>query len=216
MASPAERFLSSEEQRQVTAAVQEAEKRTSGEIVPLIASRSGRYRAAAITAALTLTIPGALLLSYLIGTRMWLGSNNVWLFLVVALILQTAFYPLCFRIDRLKRPFLGRRETEETVLDAALATFYREGLHRTAGANGILIYISVLEERVWILADHQINARIGQEVWDRLVDELTAAIRAGQRCAGICATVRQIGEILHEQFPGQRGDVDELHNLILR
>ena len=48
----------------------------------------------------------------------------------------------------------------------------------------MLIYISVLERRVWILGDHGINARIQPNRWQELVDRLTLGIREGRRNSG--------------------------------
>jgi putative membrane protein len=216
MSSPAKRFLSKTEQHRVTEAVRAAEQLTSGEIVPLIASRSHDHPTAAISASVALAIPLALLISSQVGSRLWLGSESVWLFLITALVLQSLPYPITLRSDLLKRPFLGRRRTEREVQRAAVAAFYAEGLHKTAQANGILLYISVVEERVWILADRNINHLVEQKVWDEMVDQLTRGIRNGKRCEAICATIHRIGEVLRQHFPHHRKDTDELHNLIIR
>jgi putative membrane protein len=215
MSSPAKRFLSKTEQHRVTEAVRAAEQLTSGEIVPLIASRSHDHPTAAISASIALAIPLALLISSQIGSRHWLGSESVWLFLITALILHGLLYPIALRTDLLKRPFLGHRRTEREVERAAVAAFYAEGLHQTAEANGILLYISVFEERVWILADRSINHLVEQTVWDEMVDELTRGIRSGNRCEAICATIHRIGEILRQHFPHHKKDINELHNLII-
>jgi putative membrane protein len=216
MSSPAKRFLSKTEQHRVTEAVRAAEQLTSGEIVPLIASRSHDHPTAAISASVALAIPLALLTSSQVGSRLWLGSESVWLFLITALVLQSLLYPITLRSDLLKRPFLGRRRTEREVQRAAVAAFYAEGLHKTAQANGILLYISVVEERVWILADRNINHLVEQKVWDEMVDQLTRGIRNGKRCEAICATIHRVGEVLRQHFPHHRKDTDELHNLIIR
>jgi putative membrane protein len=216
MSSPAKRFLSRTEQQRVTEAVRAAEQLTSGEIVPLIASRSHDHPTAAISASVALAIPLALLLSTQIGSRLWLGADSVWLFLITALVLHGLLYPITLRSDLLKRPFLGDRRAEREVQRAAVAAFYAEGLHQTAEANGILLYISVVEERVWILADRNINHLVEQKVWDEMVDQLTRGIRSGKRCEAICTTIHRIGEILRHHFPHHKKDSDELHNLIIR
>lgn len=100
--------------------------------------------------------------------------------------------------------------------EGALAAFYAEKLHKTAEANGILLYISVLEHKVWILADAGINSKIDPGEWDSVVAELTAGIKAGRRCQAICEAIRRTGQILTTHFPHQRDDRDELHNLIIR
>ena len=212
----AEKFLTTAEQQQVTDAVQKAERTTSGEIVPMIVSRSHDYPMAAVTCSVSMVLPLALLLTSLIGERLWIGPQNLWLFLAVFALLYALFYPLVFRSDRLKRYFLNQRQVEQEVKKGALSAFYGEQLYKTRDANGILLYISVMEQKVWILADTNINAEIKQQEWDSMVVDLTAGIKAGKSAEAICEAIQRIGQILQTHFPYKKDDEDELHNLIIR
>ena len=212
----AEKFLTAAEQQRVTQAVQEAERTTSGEIVPMLVSRSHDYPLAAVTCCVSFVLPLALLLTNLIGQRIWIGPQNMWLFLGLFAVLCGMLYPLVLRSDRLKRFFLNRRQVDQEVEKGALAAFYAEQLHKTRDANGILLYISVMEQKVWILADRNINAKIEQQEWDATVHALTTGIRAGRPADAICQAVRRVGEILETHFPYRKDDEDELHNLLIR
>jgi putative membrane protein len=214
--SPAEKFLTPEEQQKITAAVQEAERRTSGEIVPMIVSRSHRYPMAAATCTVSFSLPLALVLTTLLGRALWIGPQNMWLMLGLFAILYVIFYPLVVRRDWLKFYFLSSSLVEHEVQEGALAAFYSEQLYKTKDENGILLYISVMEKKVWILGDRGINEKIDQQKWDSVVADLTAGIRSGNRCESICAAVQKIGEILRQHFPYHKDDRDELHNLIIR
>lgn len=212
----AEKFLTSAEQQKVTEVVQEAERTTSGEIVPMIVSRSHDYPMAAVTCCASIALPSALLLTNLIGERIWIGSQNMWLFLALFAVFYALLYPLAIRSDRLKHFFLNRRQVEQEVEKGALSAFYSEQLHKTRDANGILLYISVMEQKVWILADSNINAKIEQQEWDSTIADLTAGIKEGEPSEAICEAIRRIGQILRTHFPYQKDDKDELHNLIVR
>jgi len=212
----AAKFLTPAEQQRVTQAVQEAERITSGEIVPMLVSRSHDYPMAAVTCGVSLALPIALLLTNLIGERIWIGPQNMWLFLGFFAALYAALYPLAMRSDVLKHFFLRRKQVDQEVERGALAAFYAEQLHKTRDANGILLYISIMEQRVWILADRNINAKIEQQEWDATVDDLTAGIKAGHPAEALCQAVRRVGETLQTHFPYQKDDQDELHNLIIR
>lgn len=216
MKNPAEQFLTRAEQDQVTAVVREVEKTTSGEIVPMIVSRSHDYPMAAVLAAVAFGLPLCLLLTMLVGSSLWLGRQNLWLFLAFFAVCYPLLYTLTYRSDTIKRLFLNRQLADFEVREAALAAFYSEGLYRTRDANGILLFISVLEHKVWILADAGINSRIDTEVWESIVADLTAGIKSGRRCEAICEAVRRIGRILQSHFPYEKSDKDELHNLIVR
>jgi len=216
MKNPAEQFLTRTEQDQVTAVVREVELTTSGEIVPMIVSRSHDYPMAAVLAAVAFGLPLCLLLTMLIGSYFWLGRQNLWLFLAFFAVCYPVLYTLAYRSDTLKRLFINRRLANFEVREAAFAAFYSERLYRTRDENGILLFISVLERKVWILADAGINSRIDPAAWESIVTDLTESIKSGRKCEAICEAVRRIGRILQTQFPYEKSDKDELHNLIVR
>lgn len=211
-----EKFLSKSEREKVTESVQAAERVTSGEIVPMVVSASHDYPMAAVICSASLATPLALLLTFILGSFFWVGPQNMWLFLTCFAIGFTVIYKVCKRSPKLKRYFLFEQEVEKEVQKAALAAFYEEQLYKTRDENGILIYISVLEQKVWILGDTKINKKIEQQVWNSVVDELTAGIKAGKQCKALCEAIVRIGSILQNHFPYQKDDTDELHNLIIR
>lgn len=215
MTNLAQRFLSREEQETITAAVQTAEKLTSGEIVPMVVSKSGDYPVAAVLCSASLATPLSLLLTSLLGQLLWIGPSNMWFFLTLFALIFTPLYYLSLKNDRLKSFFLNETHVETEVSKSALAAFYSQGLYKTAADNGILLYISVLEKKVWILADSGISEIIPQENWDTVVEELTAEIKEGKQCEAICRAIESIGNILKTHFPYQKNDKDELHNLII-
>ncbi len=59
------------------AAVKEAEKLTSGEIVPMVVSASYRYPMANVIGAAVLAHPISLMLTPLVGGRLWVGTQNM-------------------------------------------------------------------------------------------------------------------------------------------
>jgi len=216
MQTLAKKFLTETEQQAVTTEVRQAEQETSGEIVPMIVSASHHYPMAAVRGAALIAVPLALLSTSLLGSSFWLGHDNMYLFVLFFILF---YFPLRLVINksvRWKRMFLNRHEVEEEVEEAAITSFYGEGLYRTREANGILIFISVLEQKVWILGDRGINDRINPSEWEAIIDELLRGIKAGDQGNALCKTVRQVGAILQKHFPHRRDDTDELHNLIVR
>jgi putative membrane protein len=105
---------------------------------------------------------------------------------------------------------------EEEVREAAITAFFSEKLYKTKDENGILLFISVFERKVWILADSGINAKIDQERWLGLVELMTKGIKEDRQSEAICEAIRQVGDILKEHFPIQPDDNNELRNLIIR
>jgi putative membrane protein len=104
---------------------------------------------------------------------------------------------------------------EAEVERAAFTHFFTEGLHTTREATGVLIFLSVLERRVWILGDRGINARIQPKSWQEFVDRLTAGIRDNHRCDALCRVIGEIGEVLADRFPPRTDDRNELEDLVI-
>ncbi|MCK5517548.1 MAG: hypothetical protein KAI39_11790, partial [Desulfobulbaceae bacterium] len=182
MQTLAQNFLTTKEQDEITAEVQQVELTTSGEVVVMVVSRSHDYPAAAITGSIFFALPSALLLNTFIGPAIWIGSQNLWLFLSLFALLYIVFLPLVSRSDRIKRFFLNPKTVANEVEKGAVTAFFTERLYKTEKENGILLYISVMEQKVWILGDRGINAVVEKKTWEGIVSELTLGIRNRNRC----------------------------------
>jgi len=215
MKDPAKEFLSDDERARVNTAVKEAEKLTAGEIVVMIISASYQYPMANIIGAAAFALPLALIFTPLVGGWLWIGSQNMWLFLGFLTILFILFHEVIRRTPWLKRFFISRNEIDDEVEEAAITNFFDQGLYRTRDETGVLVLISVFEHRVWILADQGINAKVPEGQWDDIVKMITAGIKQKRPADAICEAVEKIGALLKENFPIKPDDTDELKNLII-
>ncbi len=197
------------ERAEIRRAMTIAEAGTSGEIVAMVVPESDRYREAE-------TVGGVLLAGFLaLITGILLHHVTVWFFIPLLFIL---FFPcrLIFRkFPWLKRSLLTRPRMESAVRERCLHAFHDKGLHRTRDETGVLIYISLLERKVWIIGDRGINERIPPESWQEMARELSEGIREGCGCATLCRVIGRCGEILAEQFPLRRDDGNELPDEVI-
>ena len=216
METLAQQFLTKQQQQQVSEAVHSAEKRTSGEIVPMIVSRSHSYPVATLIGSLALSLPSALLLTSPLARVFDMSPQNMWIFLCLYGVCFSLFYLLIKKNTISQNPFLFATHVEDEVREGAIKAFYSEQLYKTRDENGILIYISVFEKKAWILADRGIDAKIEQSEWDEIVAELTEGFKKGNCCEALCSAVTKVGMILEESFPIQEDDINELHNLIVK
>lgn len=97
---------------------------------------------------------------------------------------------------------------------AAEASFTTLGMQSTAARNGVLIYISVADHRFAIIGDEGIDRVAPPGFWDDVTAEMKDAFGRGQFATGTIAAALRVGEKLHEFFPIQRGDKNELSNEI--
>ena len=215
MKNLAETFLSKADQERVNTAVAAVEKKTAGEIVCMVVSSSYPYAMADVLGATTIALPLALLATHFLGGWLWIGTQNMWLFLGLFAIFFALFYWVVDHWPALKRRFISQREIDEEVEEAAVTAFFKQGLYRTRDANGVLLFISVFEHKVWLLADKGIHEKVSQTEWDRLVGRIIRDIRHGQRADAICNAIADIGGLLQSHFPVKPDDTDELKNLII-
>jgi putative membrane protein len=209
MKEPVQKFLSQQELQAVEERVTEAEKTTSGEIVVMAVSSSHHYSHASLTGSLLTSLVLAVLVSWLFG------KENLWVFLGCFGVTFIALNELISRNHRLKRLFMNASDMGREVEDAAHSAFIRRKVHETREHTGILIYISLLERKVRVIADSGISAKVEEREWKAIVDMIVAGIREERQGAAICGAVDRCGEILHRHFPKLQDDRNELGDTMI-
>ncbi|HEX4824745.1 MAG TPA: hypothetical protein VFV19_10545 [Candidatus Polarisedimenticolaceae bacterium] len=186
----------------VERAVRAAERGTSAELIVVVASRSGSYLDTALTvgaAAATATLLVALFAP--ISLRPAAVAIEVPLAFVVAAW-------IAHRLPPLVRALIPAARAKRHVERAAAEHFLAEAVHGTSGRTGLLIYVSLLEERAAIVPDLGLQGRVpiallrdvkwGATDLDRLrtTDDLLRGIAA-------------LGAILRERLPAEGHDKNE-------
>lgn len=211
----AQKFLSDSDRTRVTEAVQAAEKLTAGEIVVMIISASYHYPMANVIGAIVFALPLALIFTTFTGEWLWIGGQNMWLFLSYLAVLFFLIHELIKRWPWVKRCFILERQIQEEVEEAATTQFFNQGLYRTRDETGVLVLISVFERKVWVLADRGINAKVEAGQWDDIVKMIVDGIKQKRQTDSICEAVEKIADLLKAHFPIKPDDTDELKNLII-
>jgi putative membrane protein len=215
----ARKFFTPEEQDKINQAVAEAEKRTSGEIVPVVATASGRYDRGEDVAGLLLGL--AVLTAIWVwlqrivpvqgdwerGQRLTLGLPWILLIVAVSFIVGAA---LASRIGWLRRLLVSDREMREEVQRAAWQAFGNFRVGRTAAGTGILLYVSLFEQMVCVLGDDPIAARLDQKTWEEIRDTIIEGIHRRRAADAFCQAIASCGDLLSQHFPYRLGDVNEL------
>lgn len=186
----------------VTRAVRDAESGTAAELIVVIASRSGSYLDVALAAGFGLAL------------------FSLW----VALFVRAVFSPLAIAVEvpvvavlgawlahRTPRLILAmtppgrvRRQVERAAADH----FLREAVHGTRGRTGLLVYVSLLEESVALIADLGLEGRIPSAIWSTIVwNEKDASHPRTQ--ADVVRGLAAIGAILKARIPADATDVNE-------
>lgn len=206
------KMFSDDDLRKIREAVQAAERRTRGEIVPMIVLSSARYSEARYLSGLALSI---LTLTVLLtfehgwGQYAWQGYHPAWIVLSVVLAYVLGYW--AGTLPAFIRFFTTSERMSFKVRRRAELAFYEHGLHKTREGTGILIMASLLERRVQVLADKAINERVPPGTWDTLVNDLVQGIKDGRSTEAFCRAIATCGDLLAQHFPARPGDnPDEL------
>jgi len=214
----ASKLFSEDDRKAISAAVAEAEKKTSAEIVPVVATTSDRYERAEDL----LGLGGALAAMAVVWTGVqrlhtdWEGHPEISLQLPAVLAIFVGGWALGVLLARmsppLKRAMISRRSSLARVLVAAHHAF--ESLHvgSTSGSTGVVIYVSLFERRVCVWADRSVSGKIPESEWKDACETLTRGLRDGKAREGFVEAIRKLGDVLAKQFPIQPDDVNELSN----
>jgi putative membrane protein len=200
----AEHFFTKDETERIKNATREVELGTIGEIAVVVVDQSSHYREAEMLGGVFSGSLNSLIISAVFF------HASLWFYVPLSFLL---FFPvrLIFqRVPRLKEVFVGRKRRELAVRERALKAFYENGLYKTRQNTGVLFFISLLERKVWVLADKGIHEKIRQQTLNRFADMVSKGIRGGRACDALCEAIREAGEALAKHYPVTPGDVDEL------
>lgn len=196
MPQSVERLFPESERQKIEKAVQEAEKRTSGEIVPYVVGESDDYDETLWRAGVLFGTIG--LLVFVLIRRFstaWmpadLGEVALVTFAGIVIGIVLARY-----VPTLRRVLAGNALTERRVAQRAAEAFIAEEIFATRERTGILIFLSLFERKVLVVGDSGINTKVQQSEWNTIVHTIIEAIRAGKPADGLVQAIEQCGFLL--------------------
>ncbi|MDR3512942.1 MAG: TPM domain-containing protein [Caulobacteraceae bacterium] len=215
-------MLTQADHERVHAAIAEAEQATSGEIFCVLAAESSHYRETPLAAAAAVALLGPPL-ALLFGLRpagfveaMLLVVQNGWAvgqagavdsMVTSALVGYAALQAVLFAVvgglasvPAVRRALTPARLKRDHVHARAMEQFAHR-LHATSASTGVLIYASIAERMVEIIADEDIHQQVGSGRWDQAVKAAVGPIGAGDVAGGLVAAIGLCGQALAEHFP---------------
>lgn len=220
---PASQIFEDQERNRIDGAVAEAEKKTSSEIVPVVATSSGRYDRAEDIVGLLLgliAVAGIWSLSpaqaeHEIGA--WDSAPPVVEILLLFVSVIAGFIGGAFiasKISWLRRLFTPQKQMKEEVESRARQVFFDSSVHHTTGGTGVLIYVSLYERLAVVLGDKTVVEKLGQEGIDELCATLTQSINQDMTQA-LVDTIQSTGDKLEAVLPKTNNDVNELSDSLI-
>jgi len=201
-----------EQAKQINETVVEAESHTSAEIVPVVATASGRYDRPEDIVGLWFAL--------LAAAAVWLivPASPVWPLVAILGAIVVGFavgVVTATRVAWLRRLCTPLVQMRDEVHQTARAVFFDRRVQRTAGATGLLLYVSLYEQLAVVVADDAVTEKLGQDTISEICFELTGKLRSEDMTAAICETLASAGQRLGEVLPRQADDVNELPDTLV-
>jgi putative membrane protein len=193
-------FFTGAARQRVTEAVVDVESRTAAELVVFVRRASNTWRQ--VDLAVGATVAFGVLLLLLFHPRP-IAVEAMPIDVVLAFLGGAV---LCANIAPFKRVLLPHKRVTAQVRALAREAFVDQGVSRTRGRTGILVYVSTFERRVELVADIGVDPKLV----DDAVAALTRSIAGGPDLEAFLAALRSLGPALSVSLPRAADDVNEL------
>jgi len=187
----------------LTACVKDIETRTDAELVLVIRARSDSYRHADYLFGALLAFIG---LVFLIFSPYTFHPN--WVLIEVVLFFVLGAF-VSSRSNALRRLLTSKKFQTDKVRTNAAAMFYEAGVANTRMETGILVYVSLLERRLEVLADRGVLKAVPALDWNEELFELHEAARLGDAKL-LEAALHNLSELLALHLPATGDNPNEL------
>ena len=189
MASP----FTPEEHKRIDAAIAEIERNTAADLCVAVTRVSDRYSLYPIAWGAVGAIMSGTLVSLI---RPRIASRETILIELSILVVTTMlleWLPLRLRIvpERVKHARAWQLAHRE----------FSAHLSGSTSRHLILLFVSLGERYVEIIADHETHALAVTGTWNKIVDEFLATVKAGRVVDGVLAAAAACGEILKTHHP---------------
>jgi putative membrane protein len=192
-----------EDHQRITAAIRAVEAETSGEMVCVAARQCEPYQIIAVMWSLM-----AGLLAGVIAAPFWAGMPA--LFLVAGQGVVAGLMLLALQFLPLRMALVPRAVRQRRAHRLARTQFLEQGLHRTDGRTGILVFAAMAEHYVEIIADEGINDRIDPAVWNAIIGDFTGLMRKGETVSAFEGAIASCGGLLKTHAPRPLRNPNEL------
>jgi putative membrane protein len=185
--------LTREDHEAVSAAILQAEQRTCGQIVCVMAHASSDYAYIPIlwASALALLVPWPFI-AFTQWSVQWIYLLQIAVFIIAGLV---------FSWMPLRLMLVPRSARRAQAHRAALEQFVVRRIAHTKNRCGVLIFVSLAEHYARIIADEGIAQKVPNAEWQAAIDALTAHMRDGRIAAGFVAAIERCGAVLAAHAP---------------
>ena len=187
----------------LTNCIREIEKRTDAELVLVVRARSHSYAGANYLFGALLAFVG---LNFLLFSPV--TFHQIWVPIDIALLFVLGAY-VSSRSNAIRRWLTRAAVRNKAARAGAAAMFYEAGIANTKAELGVLVYLSLLERRLELIADRGILRAVPALEWNQALFELRQAGKE-PRPETLRAGLQKLGLLLAQYLPASADNPNEL------
>jgi putative membrane protein len=187
----------------VTEAVRGIEASSSAEVVVEVRSQSGSYAHADARSGALVAFAALLFILFSPWTfdPTWVPGTVLSAYAMGMLVSRLS--------DGARRVLTGRRDRDQRVRTQAAAAFVERGVANTEGETGLLVYLSLLERRIELIADRGLLDAVPVLEWNQLLE---SARTREATMSTLVEVIHALQPLLARYSPSRESDRDELSN----
>jgi putative membrane protein len=187
-----------EEHQRIRSAIAEIEQSTAADLDLLVTRVSDRYSLYPIVWAAIAALAATAIVVLL---RPTIGSRAALTFQFLILIVLTLIFEI-IPIRLVLVPAIVKRAHARQLAHREFAAQYARG---GPPRKRILLFVSLGERYVEIIADHQTYAAADPELWNKTVNDFVSAVQAGRIADGVLTAIASCGAVLRAHHPSSPG-----------
>jgi putative membrane protein len=188
----------------IVAAVKRIEAASAAEVVVTVVPRAALHWDVTLAAALAAVFAVQVLAAALLGD---LAGLDVALDSAVAALVMVA---LVRGLPPAQRLLLPRRVAARRAEAGAESAYCRQGIFRTRGRTGVLVYLAVLERRAVLLPDDGVSRALPPATLTALRAQVEAVFADADPGRALVAFLEALGRATARHLPCAADDVNEL------
>jgi len=197
------KFTHSDFQIQLGDSIAELEQASQIEVVVIIKQKSANYEDVPLGLGANLSL---LTLGYLFFVDTSFDDYLVFFAILAAFGLGVLFGLL----PVIQRLLAGKKRKQRNVEIMARALFQKGGLHHTSTKVGTLIYLSLLERRVYIVADRGAQMAIPEQEWQNITTNLQSIFKTKNPAESLLIELAKCKDTFHRYIPALENNINEL------
>jgi putative membrane protein len=190
----------------LTECIKEIEKATDAELVVVVKARSDHYRQADYLFGALLALAGLLFLVF-----SPFNFHPYWFVVDVIALFAIGTY-MSSRSQAIRHLLTRAKFRADAVRKSAAATFYDAGIANTNSEMGVLIYVSLLERRLELIADRGVLKAVDPLEWNQRLFELHQVGKSPDP-ESLQTAIKHLGTLLQEHLPATGENPNELPDM---